>query len=179
MKILSELEGVCLGIISKQQPCTAYKVRNDLKAAPSSHWQASAGSVYPLLARLEAAGLVAMSSDNSDGRGRKLLTVTPSGRKSLSKWVLAGADEALISSVSDPIRSRTFFLDALNAKQRRDCVDRMISELERFLQATESRLEEVPESEDLFGYLGSLGAMKVTAARLDWLRVVRERLTRT
>ena len=89
---LSELEGVSLGIIYKQQPCTAYRVRSELKEAPSSHWRASAGSVYPLLARLEAEGLVVTTSDKNDGRGRKLLKVTAEGRKSLQAWVIAGAD---------------------------------------------------------------------------------------
>ena len=55
-RVLSELEGVCLGLVRKHEPCTAYRVRQELKAAPSSHWHASAGSVYPLLARLEDRG---------------------------------------------------------------------------------------------------------------------------
>ncbi len=55
---LSELEGVSLGIVYKRQACTAYRVRSELKEAPSSHWRASAGSVYPLLNRLEANGLL-------------------------------------------------------------------------------------------------------------------------
>ena len=63
MRELSELEGVCLGLVGKYEPCTPYRVRQELKAAPSSHWHASAGSVYPLLTRLEDKKLLVTSSD--------------------------------------------------------------------------------------------------------------------
>ena len=80
---LSELEGVALGIIHKHQPCTAYATRMKLRASPSSHWRASAGAIYPLLARLEDEGLIEATEDAGDRRGRMLLTTTPAGRKAL------------------------------------------------------------------------------------------------
>ena len=78
-RLLSELEGVCLGIIRKHESCTAYRVRLELKEAPSSHWRASAGSVYPLLARIEEEGFIETTSDKQDGRGRKYMTVSTMG----------------------------------------------------------------------------------------------------
>ncbi len=171
---LSELEGISLGIIYKQQPCTAYRIRSELKEAPSSHWRASAGSLYPLLVRLEAEGLVATTTDKNDGRGRKLLKVTPQGRQSLKAWVMAGADQQLISSVTDPIRSRTFFLNVLAAPKRREYLDHLIALTESYLSETKDHLEQKKKTGELFDYLGSLGAMKVTEARLGWLRVVRK-----
>ncbi len=171
---LSELEGVSLGIIYKQQPCTAYRVRCELKEAPSSHWRASAGSVYPLLVRLEADGLVTTTTDKNDGRGRKLLKVTIQGRQSLRAWIMAGADRDLISSVTDPIRSRTFFLNVLGAPKRQKYLDHLIALTESYLSETKEHLEQKKKTGELFDYLGSLGAMKVTEARLDWLRVVRK-----
>ena len=174
---LSELEGVSLGIVCQQQPCTAYRVRSELKKAPSSHWRASAGSVYPLLARLEAEGFVTTTTDKNDGRGRKLLEVTAQGRQSLKAWVIAGADQDLISSVTDPIRSRTFFLDVLSAPKRREYLDQLIVLTQSYLAETKDHLAQEKKSGDLYDYLGSLGAMKVTEARLGWLRVVRKELS--
>lgn len=176
MRKLSELEGVCLGIIRKQQPCTAYRVRGELKKAPSSHWQASAGSVYPLLERLEDDGLVATTADEKDGRGRKLLKVTAKGRKALQAWISAGADMLHVSSVTDPVRSRMFFLDALPAPKRREYANELIALMESYLADTKARLGQESEAEDLYDYLASLGAVKITEARLEWLRVVRKRL---
>lgn len=173
---LSELEGVCLGIVRKHEPCTAYRVRLELKGAPSSHWRASAGSVYPLLARLEEEGLVETTSDKKDGRGRKHMKVSNQGRAALQKWLLAGADPRLVSSVSDPLRSRMFFLDLLGAVQQAKYVDKLIEAVESYLVKTRDHLENVSDTNDLYDYLGSLGAVKMTEARLEWLRVVRDRL---
>ena len=176
-RVLSELEGVCLGLVRQHEPCTAYRVRQKLKEAPSSHWQASAGSVYPLLARLEDEGLITTTSDKGDGRGRKLLSITKEGRASLKKWMLAGSSRELISSVTDPIRSRMFFLDLLGVSQKMPYLDRLISEMESYLAETKKHLDETSQTDELYDYLGSLGAVKITEARLEWLREVRKRLT--
>ena len=173
---LSELEGVCLGIVRKSQPCTAYRVRCALKEAPSSHWQASAGSVYPLLARLEEEGLIVATSDKDDGRGRKLLRVNAAGKRLLEKWILAGTDHELIASVTDPIRSRAFFLDALNAERRVEFIEDLIVQLESYLLETRAHLETRAEADDPYEHLGALGAVRITEARLDWLRTMRGRL---
>jgi hypothetical protein len=130
---LSELEGVSLGIIYKQQPCTAYRVRSELKEAPSS----------------------------------------------LKVWITAGVDQDLISSVTDPIRSRTFFLNVLSAPKRQAYLDRLIALMESYLSETKDHLEQKKKTGELIDYLGSLGAMKVTEARLDWLRVVRKQLSKS
>ena len=174
---LSELEGVSLGIIYKQQPCTAYHVRGELKKAPSSHWHASAGSIYPLLARLEGEGLVVTATDENDGRGRKLLRMTTEGRKSLREWVVSGTDHELISSATDPIRSRAFFLDVLGPAKQLAYVNKLITQMEHYLSETRAHLDQVSETDDVYGQLGALGAVKISEARLDWLKLVYERLS--
>jgi DNA-binding PadR family transcriptional regulator len=176
LRRLSELEGVSLGIVYKQQACTAYQVRRELKKAPSSHWRASAGSVYPLLARLEAEGLLRSTSDENDGRGRKLIKVTASGRRALREWVVAGVDMDLISSVTDPVRSRTFFLDVLGSSKQLELVDKLIVQMEIYLAETKSHQETETPAGNLYDYLGGLGAVKITTARLDWLLEVRKQL---
>jgi len=173
---LSELEGVCLGLIRKHEPCTAYLVRQELRSAPSSHWQASAGSVYPLITRLQQEGMVATTSDKTDGRGRKLRRITPQGRASLKRWLLAGADPEIISSVMDPIRSRTFFLEVLSVTQRATYLEKLVAEMEHYLSTTKTHLSSLSQTDDGFAHLGALGAVKITEARLEWLREVHKAL---
>lgn len=175
-RLLSELEGVCLGIIRKHESCTAYRVRLELKEAPSSHWRASAGSVYPLLARIEEEGLIETTSDKQDGRGRKHMKVSRQGRAALKQWLLAGTDPELVASVTDPIRSRLFFLDVLGESQQAGYIETLIEAVERYLRKTKDHLESVSGADDQYGYLGALGAVRITEARLEWLRVVRDRL---
>jgi hypothetical protein len=92
---------------------------------------------------------------------------------------LKGVDQDLISSVTDPIRSRMFFLDVLSAPKRQEYLDRLIALMESYLSETKDHLEQKKKTGELIDYLGSLGAMKVTEARLDWLRVVRKQLTKS
>lgn len=177
-RALSELEGVSLGIIYKQQPCTAYHVRRKLRQSPSSHWQASAGSLYPLLSRLEKDGLLETRLDDDDGRGRKLLKITAAGRRELRIWVLAGSDLTHLSSVTDPVRSRVFFLQILDAPKRRRYITGLIKQMEAYHLETKAHLDQISERDDLFNYLGALGAEKITAARLEWLREIEKRLAK-
>ncbi len=172
IRVLTELEGVCLGLVRKHEPCTAYCVRQKLKAAPSSHWQASAGSVYPLLTRLETENLLMKISDVADGRGRTLLRITRQGRAALRKWLLMGKEPEVISSMTDPIRSRMFFLDVLSAARQMAYLDELISETEHYLSRTKDHLGTLTADDDLCAYLGSLGAVKIAEARLEWLREV-------
>lgn len=169
---LSELEGVCLGLIRKHGPCTAYQVRQQLKVAPSSHWQASAGSVYPLLLRLETKDLIVKTPDIDDGRGRKMLRITRKGAAALRKWLLIGAEPETISSMTDPVRSRLFFLDVLSAGERSGYLDDLIAEMEIYLSKTKKHLRTLSVDDNRCDYFGSLGATKIAEARLEWLRAV-------
>ncbi len=176
MRKITELEGVCLSIINKHQPCTAYRVRSELKQAPSSHWRGSAGSVYPMLARLENEQFLTSKVDSRDGRGRQELRTTANGRAAIRAWIMTGAEQDLISSVTDPLRSRLFFLDVLKAKQRIQFLDKLIFEVQCYLGETKSHLAARPIADDPYEHLGSLGAVKITEARLSWLVTVRKRL---
>ncbi len=171
-KVLSELEGVCLGLVRKHGPCTAYQVRQGLKVAPSSHWRASAGSVYPLLQRMEDEELIIKTDDEEDGRGRQLIRITRQGRAALKKWLLAGTEAELISSMTDPVRSRLFFLDALSSNPRARYLDDLIAEMEAYLEKTRDHLKSLSKEDDPTTYFGSLGAVKVAKARLAWLKEV-------
>lgn len=172
--VLSELEGVCLGLVRKHEPCTAYQVRQALKVAPSSHWRASAGSVYPLLSRMEEKELIVKTADPADRRGRMLLQISHQGRAALRTWLLTGSELDVISSMTDPVRSRLFFLDVLNDAQRTNYLDEVTAEMENYLDKTRDHLATMIEDDDLCAYLGSLGAVRIAEARLEWLREVME-----
>ncbi len=176
MRQLSELEGICIGIVANSGPCTVYIVRSELKKSPSAHWQASAGSVYPLLARLEVDGLIAAVDDPEDGRGRRLLRLNRKGKAALRNWIKAGATPKLLSSVTDPLRSRMFFLETLNAKDQLAYLDKTIELMQAYLKKTQVRLAESEIGDDRYDYYGAMGATRLTQARLEWLKAVRKSL---
>ena len=157
MRKLNELEGVCLGVIQKNQPCTAYMLRTVLKASPSSHWRASAGAIYPLIARLEDEELITGEEDENDRRGRKLLSITARGKKAFKAWIREITNPDLIADVYDPLRSRVFFLDALSDGEQQRFADDVLGALNQYQKITETHLADRPASEDLYEHLGALG----------------------
>jgi len=173
--MLKELEGLVLGYVFKTGPCTAYQIRKLLRSSPSSQWRGSAGSIYPLLERLERIGLIEGKDDEDDLRARRLLGITRSGKQALKAWVKAGAKEDLVSAISDPVRTRIFFLDVLTSRERTKLLADMLLALEEFLAYSESDLSlrlEDGEPGHHGNYLGALGAVMTNQARVAYLRRV-------
>ena len=170
MRKLSELEGVAVGIIHKRGPCTAYALRKELKSSPSSHWRASAGAIYPLLARLQEEGFISAMEDDDDGRGRKLLAITPSGKKALKAWVGEITDPDLISAVFDPLRSRVFFLGALTKSEQIAFAENASTMLALDLENAKNYLAERPETDDIFERAGSAGGVINAKSRIEFLK---------
>ena len=111
-------------------------------------------------------------ADTDDRRGRRLMKVSADGRKALRIWVMAGADVDMISSVSDPVRSRAFFLSTLTRPQQLKYLEKLIELMEAYLSDTREHLAQHPASDNLYAYFGSLGATKVTETRLEWVRTM-------
>jgi hypothetical protein len=116
-------------------------------------------------------------SDAIYGRGRTQLRLAASGKSALKRWLLAGADQELISSVTDPVRSRTYFLEVLPVAEQLGYLDRLIDQLQRYLSLTEAHLHDELSGGNVYDHLGALGAVRITEARLGWLREIRHRLS--
>jgi len=49
--------------------------------------------------------------------------------------------------------------------------------MEHYLSETRAHLAQVSETDDVYDQLGALGAVKISEARLDWLKLVHKRLS--
>ena len=172
MRKFNELEGVVTGLIHKHQPCTAYSVRKELKASPSSHWQASAGAIYPLLARLENEGFIKSAEDGADGRGRKLLALTSIGKKTLKVWIKDIVTLDILSEVSDPVRSRIFFLQAFTKEEQIQFTESTLIALEKNLIDAQEYLKSRPASNGQFDHLGAIGGVINSQSRIEFMKIV-------
>ncbi len=172
---LTELESCVLGAIWAQGPCSAYAVRREFAASPSSHWSASTGSIYPTIRRLEHAGLVAPVDGPSDGRGTRDLKITRAGKARLRAWIVELPDWSH-RPTRDAIRTRVNFLSALPDRHARlDFIQRaergardQIGVLRKRLVSAQAKSED-----EAFVTLGSLHEL---LGRARWLRDVRRRL---
>jgi len=176
MTVLSELEGVTLGIIIKEECCTAYKIRKKLEASPSSHWRASAGAIYPLVSRLAENKLVNFKCDNEDGRGTKLFKITPKGKREFTRWIKNIHQDDLILKISDPLRTRIFFLDSLDKEAQLEFVKKAIASVKSQLIIAERHKSLGPESADMFEYLGAKAGLIHIEGRLKLLRILLDKL---
>lgn len=76
---------VVLAIVAAEtEPTYGYRIAQCLKEAGMG--QIKGGTLYPILARMEADGfLVSTWGDGEGGPGRKFITITPTGRSELER----------------------------------------------------------------------------------------------
>lgn len=77
-----------LGLIRLRQPCSGYDLRRFFAGRPMATFSDSPGSIYPALKRLEQAGMVSCTLDETSRvRRRALYRLSPTGKKALERWL--------------------------------------------------------------------------------------------
>jgi DNA-binding PadR family transcriptional regulator len=130
-RALTELEGAALGVVIRDEPVTSYAVKELFRGSPSEFWSGSAGSIYPLMGRLEGRGLVASERTSTGRRGRTVYRSTQEGRREFRRW-LTDAERAATMGF-DPLRTRLVFFNRLSPRDRA-----------RFRASFESAVESLP-----------------------------------
>lgn len=69
-----------------------YEIQQELRRASGGRIEIKAGTLYPLLHKLETSGFVAARWDDSTGRDRKWYTITDAGRQRLTVAAREWAD---------------------------------------------------------------------------------------
>lgn len=172
MRKLSELEGAVLGVVSQHEPLTPYQVRKVFAHSPNPHWSASAGSIYPLVQRLARQRLLSVRDHATGARKSLKYSLTATGRKSLRTWILE-VEHGKVAATSDLVRLRVHFLAALTRTEQQTFIDHMIVKIGTSLQRDERYSSAKLAAKDVYGYLGSRGAVLMTKARLTWLEEVK------
>lgn len=84
---------------------TAYAIKKAMAGSISHFWSAAHSQVYSQAARLVRDGYV-REREERDGRRRRLLSLTPKGRRALRRWLARPADPA---ELRDPMLVKVFF----------------------------------------------------------------------
>jgi DNA-binding PadR family transcriptional regulator len=171
---LTELEGTVMGVLWAGQPCTPYQVRREFLDSPSPHWSGSAGAIYPLVERLERAGLVRSEPHATGSRRSRLYRLTPAGRRALVRWIGPPLGDEVVGVPPDPLRARIALLALFPPAHQRA----YLREVERRLleMLARSRAAEKAIAGDAVSERMSRGAIAMLETRLEWVRALRHSL---
>ena len=166
---MTELENAVLGVVWRRGPCSAYVVKREFEMSPSGSWSASAGSIYPLVKKLVAAGLLRAQEQPWGTRRKTVVGLTRAGKDALTDWV-AAVPNPLGQPPPDPIRTRAFFLDVLTDADRLRFLDEAEKVTLSAIKELRSAMAALPDTESKFELLGASGAVFQLKARLRWIR---------
>jgi DNA-binding PadR family transcriptional regulator len=171
---LTELDACVLGLIGEQGECSAYELRQLFQNSPTSTWQGSTGTIYPLVKKLERLGLIG-SRATADRRGSRRLRLLPAGRSELRRW-LTDWPEWVAEVTADPLRTRMLFLAELTRDQQLAFVDNAVERTRREITRLKAIIAQLDYATEPFNVLVHQGALAGLKARKIWLQQTRRRL---
>jgi DNA-binding PadR family transcriptional regulator len=164
---LTELEGSVLGVIRTRGPCTPYAVRRDFRDSITPYWSASAGAIYPLIARMKQKRLLRVVRSTGDGRGGKLYTLTAAGERAFLKWLNPPFSPLVLGTPPDPVRTRVIFLGVLSPAQRQAFLSETANQLHQYLAVMTSAQSKISGT---FERLAAQVCLQAMEARVEWMR---------
>lgn len=171
----TELESCVLGIVWASGPCTAYVIRKVFLDSLSPYWSGSAGAIYPLVARLEARGLITARVEPRGERSRKELTITSDGLAALRSWLLPLPEWTGFVPV-DPVRTRMFFLGALPPEEQEAFLAEAEARARAGLESIRAEHEAHLGKGEVWEARATRGALHLQEARIEWLAEVRREI---
>ena len=160
---LSELESCVLAVIGRDGPCTRYHVMRIFAGSQTLRWSSTAGSIYPLVARMTKRGLVTKVPGS-----RAEIVLTELGRRMVDDWLVSGA-EKLGGPIDDPIRTRSYFLGHLEERAQALAVHRWREATRMEIAEGERRKAEFERAGDRAQARAHDGILRQLRSRLDWL----------
>ena len=181
MHELTDLEAAALGDIMEHQPCTAHFIRTSFRDSPAKHFSDSAGSVYPMMKRMEKLALISSKVQREGQRDVSYYRATAKGREALRRWVGPPIDESAMLTV-DPLRTRMLYVGFLSRAKRtswfKSVETELIAQLELVEEFHDQALASVGDKNQIFMSIAHENAVMGLHARLQWLKKAKDRLVK-
>ena len=132
-----------LGLLAREGPSTPYELEQHVRATLGNFWSFPHTLLYSEPARLTALGL-AMETRETDGRRRRLFTITPAGETALGAWL--DRPSSARTELRDPGLLQLFFADLASPEAKLRLAEQQLAIHEAKLAAYEedARLERRP-----------------------------------
>ena len=168
--LYSELEYLILAMVGNGV-ASGYAQRKQMTEFRGGRWSAESGSVYRVLRRLEADGLVLEARRvGVPNRERTEYEITERGIGVLSAWLSYPPDREELGFLIDPLRTRAYFLTRLSATERVRVVKMWIQENKAFMEILRRQIEKIGEGhgeEEAFVFSET---MYLAQGRQEWLK---------
>jgi len=179
MRRLTTLENVILGLLRGRAQC-GYDLRLQFVATPLRHFSDSPGSIYPALARLRRAKLIAIvRSGHTSGRRTQILEPTSAGKDAFRKWLSRPVTRADVVWNLDEVLLRFAFSGGFVEKAVvLRILDELQLELEGYIAELRKYLATAKDELTLTGYLAVQQGVEKYEASLRWAQRVRKEIVR-
>jgi len=167
---LTDLEAVTIAYIVRRAPCTPYEVRCSFEKSTTTRFSGSAGSIYPLIKRLNDRGLLAVADTQSDGRGTRRYSATKKGRQKVQDWI-TGLNDPTMIGMYDPIRSRLMNLSLLPKAAQIQWLEQVIELLKRQEEVIQKYEEQNFVGDARLYDIARVAIRKENEFRLSWLQL--------
>jgi DNA-binding PadR family transcriptional regulator len=164
MHRLNDHEGIFLSLVRRLQPTTAYQVAKVYERSPVTNYKTHKGKIYPIIARLEARGLLEKRQVAGDRRGTEEISCTTAGEGALREWVMHDDPSHLL--IDDPLRMKVQTFDLLSDAERltwisttRDLLLRKLAEVEDYGRSVDLPFKDFVHD----------NAVRSIRTRMDWL----------
>jgi len=140
------LEYIILGYLSKCN-MSGYEIKQHMSISTAKFFDASFGSIYPALKRLEGKGQITSTEVVEGGKFKKVYTITDAGQAVLLEWLDQPAD---MSGAKPDHLLKVFFFRKLPIEKVREKVAGMISDARKELESLEQIEKLVEEMADTY-----------------------------
>ncbi|WP_041375545.1 PadR family transcriptional regulator [Polymorphum gilvum] len=167
------VRSLCLAILSFGD-ATGYEIRKESTEGKFSYFEdASFGSIYPTLARLEVEGLVTVRREAQQGKpARKVYSITEAGREELRR---ALSEPLAPDTFRSPFLLVSMYADMLGSTVVRRAIDRQIEQVRAELEQMKAMAEGCRHASSLWTMHYGISCMTNT---LNFLETHRDRLLR-
>lgn len=172
-RALTNLEFVALAHLAKIGPCTAHELRKAFADSTSGRYSGSAGAIYPLVRRLEKAGLVSSTESANGAQQKRLYKVLRAGRRAIRDWLEDLQSPDIFPD--DPLRTRMQYIYMLAPDEQLKWIDNALLSLD----AQDDLVREeyaAPELRTVIDQLILKGVLDANKLRRVWLREARNLL---
>lgn len=169
---LTSRESMVLAMVLRNQPVTAYRIRQIFANSVVTNIANSTGTIYPIIHRLANGGYLAKAAVAGNNRGAELLSCTETGVAAIRDWVQRIDGEDLV--LEDPVRSKMSHMDVLAPRERID----WLSALQAALTQRLTVLEDFGRANDHLPFIDLTqdNARSTLVGRLEWINRTLNRL---